>query len=123
MPIFVRLNEQNISIMSLSPLKAISPIDGRYNSKTAELSEYFSEEALIKYRVKVEIEYFIALCDIPIPQLKSFDHTKYDELRSVYRVFTEEDALEVKEIESTTNHDVKAVEYFIKKKFGKKAER
>jgi len=103
--------------MSLSPLKAISPIDGRYHSKTAELSEYFSEEALIKYRVKVEIEYFIALCDIPIPQLDSFDHTKYDELRSIYREFSEEDALSVKEIESVTNHDVKAVEYFIKKKF------
>ncbi len=103
--------------MSLSPLKAISPIDGRYHSKTAELSEYFSEEALIKYRVKVEIEYFIALSDIPIPPLKAFDHTKYDELRSVYREFSEKDALEIKEIEKVTNHDVKAVEYFIKKKF------
>jgi len=103
--------------MSLSPLKAISPINGRYHSKTAELSEYFSEEALIKYRVKVEIEYFIALSDIPIPPLKAFDHTKYDELRSVYREFSEKDALEIKEIEKVTNHDVKAVEYFIKKKF------
>lgn len=103
--------------MSLNPLKAISPIDGRYHSKTLELSEYFSEEALIKYRVKVEIEYFIALSDIPIPQLKSFDHTKYDELRAIYREFSLKDAEFVKDIENTTNHDVKAVEYFIKKKF------
>ena len=103
--------------MSLTSLKAISPIDGRYSSKTVELSEYYSEEALIKYRVKVEIEYFIALCDIPLPQLKSFDHNRYDELRLIYREFSTEDAISVKEIEKTTNHDVKAVEYFIKGKF------
>ncbi|MCK5781700.1 MAG: adenylosuccinate lyase [Flavobacteriales bacterium] len=103
--------------MTLNPLKAISPIDGRYHSKTAELSQYFSEEALIRYRVKVEIEYFIALCDIPIPQLKSFDHTRYEDLRAIYREFSEKDAIVIKDIESTTNHDVKAVEYFLKDKF------
>ena len=117
MPIFVRLNEQNISIMSLSPLKAISPIDGRYNSKTAELSEYFSEEALIKYRVKVEIEYFIALCRYKLPQLEAVDKEVYEELRKIYQNFSVEDAQEIKDIEKTTNHDVKAVEYFIKKHF------
>ncbi|MCK5824090.1 MAG: adenylosuccinate lyase [Ichthyobacteriaceae bacterium] len=103
--------------MGLNSLNAVSPIDGRYHSKTAELSAYYSEEALIKYRVKVEIEYFIALCDIPIPQLKSFDHTKYDELRTIYREFSTEDAQAIKDIEAVTNHDVKAVEYFIKGKF------
>ena len=101
----------------LFSLNAISPIDGRYHKQTQELSEYFSEKALIKYRVLVEIEYFIALCELPLPQLKSFDKNLYPELRSVYQNFGEEDALIVKEIEKTTNHDVKAVEYFIKQKF------
>ncbi|WP_370478197.1 adenylosuccinate lyase [Tamlana flava] len=105
--------------MSLSPLNAISPIDGRYRSKVSELAPYFSEEALIKYRVLVEIEYFIALCEIPLPQLKSVDHGVFDSLRGIYQDFSEEDALAIKKIESITNHDVKAVEYFIKEKFDK----
>ncbi|WP_282050071.1 adenylosuccinate lyase [Maribacter aquivivus] len=103
--------------MSLNALNAISPIDGRYSSKTKSLSAYFSEEALIKYRVRVEIEYFIALCEIPLPQLSSFDTSKFDTLRDIYLNFSTEDAEEIKEIERTTNHDVKAVEYFIKKAF------
>ncbi|KSA14041.1 adenylosuccinate lyase [Maribacter dokdonensis] len=103
--------------MSLNALSAISPIDGRYSSKTNSLSAYFSEEALIKYRVRVEIEYFIALCEIPLPQLSSFDSSKFETLRKIYTDFTTSDAQEIKEIEKTTNHDVKAVEYFIKKAF------
>ncbi|WP_339837743.1 adenylosuccinate lyase [uncultured Maribacter sp.] len=103
--------------MSLNALNAISPIDGRYSSKTKSLSPFFSEEALIKYRVRVEIEYFIALCEIPLPQLSSFDFSKFGELRKIYTDFTTEDAQEIKEIEKVTNHDVKAVEYFIKKAF------
>ncbi|TKD60708.1 adenylosuccinate lyase [Flavobacterium sp. ASW18X] len=103
--------------MSLSPLNAISPIDGRYRNKTENLGNYFSEEALIKYRVLVEIEYFIALCEIPLPQLADFDSSKFDALREIYKQFSAEDALAIKEIEKTTNHDVKAVEYFIKQKF------
>jgi adenylosuccinate lyase len=103
--------------MSLNALNAISPIDGRYSSKTQSLSSYFSEEALIKYRVRVEIEYFIALCDIPLKQLSSFDSSKFEELRKIYTDFTTADAQEIKEIEKVTNHDVKAVEYFIKKAF------
>ncbi|MFM6953692.1 MAG: adenylosuccinate lyase [Sphingobacteriaceae bacterium] len=103
--------------MSLSPLSALSPIDGRYHKATAELSTYFSESALIKYRVFVEIEYFIALVGLPLPQLSTFPKTEFDALRNIYVDFSEADALEVKEIEKTTNHDVKAVEYFIKKKF------
>ena len=103
--------------MSLQPLNAISPIDGRYRSKTASLAPYFSEEALIKYRVRVEIEYFIALCEIPLPELSKFDSTKFQALREIYQNFSTEDAAEIKEIEKTTNHDVKAVEYFIKKAF------
>ncbi|NJX16615.1 adenylosuccinate lyase [Tamlana crocina] len=103
--------------MSLSPLNAISPIDGRYRSKVSELAPYFSEEALIKYRVLVEIEYFIALCEEPLPQLEHVDHTIFDSLRAIYQNFSEEDALAIKKIESVTNHDVKAVEYFIKEKF------
>ncbi|MGB5434669.1 MAG: adenylosuccinate lyase [Maribacter sp.] len=103
--------------MSLSELNAISPIDGRYRSKTASLSPYFSEEGLIKYRVQVEIEYFIALCEIPLPQLKSFDNTKFDVLRDIYKNIDSSDAQDIKEIEKTTNHDVKAVEYFIKGAF------
>ncbi|MBT8280904.1 MAG: adenylosuccinate lyase, partial [Muriicola sp.] len=100
-----------------SEIKAISPVDGRYKSKVTSLISYFSEEALMKYRVRVEIEYFIALTRIPLPQLKSFPSSKRDELRSIYLSFTTEDALEIKEIERTTNHDVKAVEYFIKSRF------
>lgn len=103
--------------MSLSPLSAISPIDGRYHSSTAELSSFFSEAALIKFRVYVEIEYFISLCEIPLPQLRNFDTDKFKALRSVYINFSDEDAGAVKVIEKTTNHDVKAVEYFIKGKF------
>ena len=103
--------------MSLSVLNAISPIDGRYRNKVSELAPYFSEEALIKYRVLVEIEYFIALCEIPLPQLKNVDKNIFDDLRSIYKDFTSENALAIKKIESVTNHDVKAVEYFIKEKF------
>lgn len=103
--------------MSLSPLNAISPIDGRYRSKVNELAPYFSEESLIKYRVLVEIEYFIALCEIPLPQLESVDHAIFDDLRAIYKNFSSEDATAIKKIESVTNHDVKAVEYFIKEKF------
>ena len=103
--------------MSLSPLNAISPIDGRYRNKVNELAPYFSEEALIKYRVLVEIEYFIALCEIPLPQLKSVDSSIFGDLRAIYKNFTAEDATAIKKIESVTNHDVKAVEYFIKEKF------
>ncbi len=103
--------------MTLTSLNAISPIDGRYRSKVANLAPFFSEEALIKYRVKVEIEYFIALCEIPLPQLADFNIELFDELRSIYIDFTSEDAQKIKDIESITNHDVKAVEYFIKEKF------
>lgn len=103
--------------MRLSPLTAISPIDGRYRSKTEKLDEYFSEYALIKYRVLVEVEYFIALCELPLPQLKDIDKTVFPKLREIVTHFSEEDALHIKEIEKTTNHDVKAVEYFIKEKF------
>ncbi|MEP1489643.1 MAG: adenylosuccinate lyase [Algibacter sp.] len=103
--------------MSLSPLNAISPIDGRYRSKVNELAPYFSEEALIKYRVLVEIEYFIALCEIPLPQLESVDNAIFNDLRAIYKNFSSEDATAIKKIESVTNHDVKAVEYFIKEKF------
>ena len=103
--------------MSLSNLNAISPIDGRYRSKVESLAPFFSEEALIKYRVKVEIEYFIALCEIPLPQLADFNTSLFPELRKIYVDFTSEDAQKIKDIESITNHDVKAVEYFIKEKF------
>jgi adenylosuccinate lyase len=103
--------------MSLSSLNAISPIDGRYRGKVESLAAYYSEAALIKYRVKVEIEYFIALCEIPLPQLADFDTTLFPTLRDIYHSFSETDALKIKEIESVTNHDVKAVEYFIKEKF------
>ena len=103
--------------MNLSPLEAVSPVDGRYRGTTAPLSGYFSEGALIKYRIRVEIEYFIALCRIPLPQLEGFDDANFDALRTIYRKFTLDDALRVKNIEKTTNHDVKAVEYFIKEKF------
>ena len=98
-------------------LQAISPIDGRYSQKTQALSRYFSEEALIKYRVKVEIEYFIALCKLPLPQLQNVEPSLYPKLKEIYLDFDHEDAVAIKEIENTTNHDVKAVEYFIKQKF------
>lgn len=102
--------------MNLSPLTAISPIDGRYRSKTVELDDFFSEFALIRYRVMVEIEYFISLCELPLPQLEKFNGD-YDDLRAIYEEFQIEDAEEIKEIEKTTNHDVKAVEYFLKRRF------
>ncbi len=105
--------------MSLDTLTAVSPIDGRYRSKTEPLANYFSEYALIRYRVRVEIEYFITLCELPLPQLASFDHSLFERLRNIYRDFTEESASRVKEIEKTTNHDVKAVEYFMKEEFDK----
>ena len=103
--------------MSLSALQAISPIDGRYASKTKTLRAYFSEEALIKYRVLVEIEYFIALCELPLPQLEKVDTALFDKLRVIYTEFNADDAQAIKDIEKVTNHDVKAVEYFIKEKF------
>jgi len=103
--------------MQLTELNAISPIDGRYRSKTVSLSAYFSEEALIKYRVLVEVEYFIALCEANLPQLEAIEKSLYPELRKIYTEFTTADALWIKETEKTTNHDVKAVEYFIKTKF------
>ena len=103
--------------MQLTELNAISPIDGRYRSKTISLSPYFSEEALIKYRVLVEVEYFIALREADLPQLANIDKSIYDSLRAIYKNFSTEDALWIKETEKTTNHDVKAVEYFIKSKF------
>ena len=102
--------------MELDALTAISPIDGRYRNKTAQLADYFSEYALIRYRVRVEIEYFVTLCELPLPQLADFSHHLFEPLRDIYRNFTEADAARVKEIEKTTNHDVKAVEYFIKEK-------
>ena len=103
----------------MTPLSAISPIDGRYHSKTKSLVPYFSEEALIKYRVRVEIEYFISLCTLPLPQLKEVNPDVFTDLRGIYENFSNENALEIKKIEETTNHDVKAVEYFIKEKFRK----
>ncbi|QNL48858.1 adenylosuccinate lyase [Olivibacter sp. SDN3] len=103
--------------MALTSLTAISPIDGRYHNATKALSSYFSEAALIKYRVFVEIEYFLALVDSKIPQLNAFDNSNREKLRDVYRHFSDEDAAQVKEFEKTTNHDVKAVEYFVKEKF------
>ncbi len=103
--------------MSISSLNAISPIDGRYRNKVDALKAYFSEEALIKYRVLVEIEYFIALCEAQLPQLSDIDKSLFEQLRTIYKSFTSEDAQAIKDIESITNHDVKAVEYFIKKAF------
>ena len=105
--------------MKLDTLTAISPIDGRYRNKTEQLAGFFSEYALIKYRVRVEIEYFITLCELPLPQLEDFDHNLFETLRNIYRNFSEENAGRVKEIEKTTNHDVKAVEYFIKEELDK----
>lgn len=103
--------------MGLNPLNAISPIDGRYHSKTQPLQAFFSEEALIKYRVWVEVEYFIALCELPLPQLKEVPTASFEELRNIYLNFTTGDAQAIKDIEKTTNHDVKAVEYFLKDRF------
>ena len=103
--------------MQLTELNAVSPIDGRYRGKTKSLSAYFSEEALIKYRVLVEVEYFIAMCEYNVPQLQGVDKNLFGKLRGIYENFSTEDALWIKETEKTTNHDVKAVEYFIKKKF------
>lgn len=105
--------------MTLDLLTAISPIDGRYRDKTELLADYFSEYALIRYRIRVEIEYFIALCELPLPQLVSLDKTLFEQLRDIYRNFGEEEARRVKAIEEVTNHDVKAVEYFIKEEFDK----
>ena len=103
--------------MEFNMLTAVSPIDGRYHGKTEALANYFSEYALMKYRVRVEIEYFIALCELPLPQLEGFDKALFPELRKIYADFSEADASRVKEIESVTNHDVKAIEYFIKERF------
>ncbi len=103
--------------MDLSEISAISPIDGRYREKTLELDNYFSEFALIKYRVFIEIQYFIALCRIPLPQLTEFNHIKFNELNKLFEDFSIENAIQIKEIEKITNHDVKAVEYFLKEKF------
>lgn len=103
--------------MEFNMLTAVSPIDGRYHGKTEALANYFSEYALMKYRVRVEIEYFIALCELPLPQLEGFDKALFPELRKIYAEFSEADASRVKEIESVTNHDVKAIEYFIKERF------
>ena len=103
--------------MELVSLTAVSPIDGRYASKTESFRDYFSEYALIKYRIKTEVEYFIALCEYPLPQLTSFDHSLFPTLQSIYKNLSLDDALKIKEIEKTTNHDVKAVEYFLREKF------
>ena len=103
--------------MNLDVLTAVSPVDGRYRDKTEKLASYFSEFALIRYRVQVEIEYFISLCELPLPQLAKFDAKHFDRLRKIYRNFSEADATRVKDIEKITNHDVKAVEYFIKEQF------
>ena len=105
--------------MELSKLTAISPIDGRYRDKTDQLGDYFSEYALVRYRIRVEIEYFISLCELPLPQLESFDHSLFERLRDIYRTLAPEDAQRVKDIEKVTNHDVKAVEYYIKEEFDK----
>ena len=105
--------------MTLDTLTAVSPIDGRYRNKTERLADYFSEYALIRYRIRVEIEYFITLCELPLPQLASFNHDLFEQLRDIYLKFDESGAARVKEIEKTTNHDVKAVEYFIKEEFDK----
>ena len=115
---FQFINEEDCpNTMELRELTAISPIDGRYRGKTEPLAAYFSEYALVRYRVRVEIEYFITLCELPLPQLQDFDHSLFEPLRDIYRNFSVEDAARVKEIEAITNHDVKAVEYFIKEKW------
>ena len=100
--------------MTLNTLNAISPIDGRYRNKAENFAPYFSEKALIKYRVQIEIEYFISLCELPLPQLADFDNNLFPVLRKIYTDFSDADAQKIKDIEKVTNHDVKAVEYFIK---------
>jgi adenylosuccinate lyase len=115
--IFALLKKTTQHMTTLSSLTAVSPIDGRYHAKTVSLAPFFSEEALIKYRVLVEIEYFIALCELPLPQLTEVDTKVFESLRNIYKEFSTHDALEIKETEKVTNHDVKAVEYFIKNKF------
>ena len=105
--------------MELDALTAVSPIDGRYRSKTEPLADYFSEYALIRYRIRVEIEYFITLCELPLPQLAGIDHNLFEQLRDIYRSFSPSDAVRVKDIEKVTNHDVKAVEYYIKEQLDK----
>ena len=117
--ITIFVNYPNFKSMSTFSLNAISPIDGRYQNKVSQLSDYFSEHGLIKNRVIVEVEYFISLCEIPLPQLKNFDKSYFAKLRDIYKNFSFEDSTNIKEIEKTTNHDVKAVEYFIKEKFDK----
>ena len=111
-----RRKPQKQQIPMLNKLTAISPIDGRYRNVTEKLADYFSEQALIRYRIRVEVEYFIALCELPLPQLAEIDHTKFDALRALYRDFSPADVERVKEIEAVTNHDVKAVEYILKEK-------
>jgi adenylosuccinate lyase len=111
--------DKEYTIMMLSSLSAISPVDGRYRKAVEKLAEYFSEKALIKYRVWVEVEYFIAICNLPLPQLKDIDKKLFEPLRRLYQSFSHEDAQKVKDIEKVTNHDVKAVEYFIKEQFEK----
>ena len=103
--------------MELSALSAISPVDGRYRNLTSDLDQYFSEFALIKYRVQVEIEYFIALCELPLPQLSDFRPSDFEMLRGIYRIFSIADAIKIKDTEKITNHDVKAVEYYLKGRF------
>ena len=105
--------------MILDELTAVSPVDGRYRGKTEKLASYFSEFALIRYRVRVEIEYFISLCELPLPQLKGIDPSLFNKLRKIYEDFSESQAQRVKDIEKVTNHDVKAVEYFIKEELDK----
>ncbi|KAA6309134.1 Adenylosuccinate lyase [termite gut metagenome] len=105
--------------MELNVLTAISPVDGRYRSKVEALAGYFSEFALIKYRIRVEVEYFISLCEFPLPPLTNIKADTYESLRNIYLNFTEADAKRIKDIESITNHDVKAVEYFLKEQFDK----
>ena len=117
MPTFAPQNLDTFLKMDLDILTAVSPIDGRYRGKTEPLAPYFSEYALMKYRVRVEIEYFITLCELPLPQLAAFDHALFPTLRKIYEGFSEEDASRVKDIEKVTNHDVKAIEYFIKEQF------
>src|SRR5690554_6168852 len=115
--IFAFFNIENNKAMDLNTLTAITPIDGRYRRKVEELSPYFSEFGLIKYRVLVEVEYFIAMVNSGVAPLADFPKDKFDDLRAIYNNFTEEDALVIKKTERTTNHDVKAVEYFVKEKF------
>jgi adenylosuccinate lyase len=115
----LHFRKNNTKMTTLNELNAISPIDGRYRNKTLSLAPFFSEEALIKYRVLIEIEYFIALCEVPLPQLKNVNPNLFESLRAIYKNFSTEDALWIKETEKVTNHDVKAVEYFIKDAFEK----